>query len=68
MTATITILTPEEAAQRDQNPEHQRRTEQKRKPERTRMIEAYKAATQGAELGYSADVTLGPNEDKPKVQ
>ncbi len=38
--AAITILMPEEVAQRDQKPERQRRAGRKRSAERTRIIEA----------------------------
>src|SRR5918998_6576735 len=62
------ILTPEEVTQRDQQPERQGRTGRKRSPERTRIIEAYKAAMREAEPGYGADVTLAPDEDKRHVR
>ncbi len=66
--AAITILTPEEVAQRDQKPERQRRTGRKRSAERTRIIEAYKVAMREAEPGYGADVTLAPDEAKRQVR
>ncbi len=64
---TIAILTPEEVAQRDQQPTREGRTGRKCSPARTRIIETYKAAMREAEPGYGADVTLAPDEDKRLV-
>ncbi len=66
--AVIAILTPEELAQREQKPQRQGRTGRRRTPERTRIIEAYKAVMREAEPGYGADVTLAPDEDKRQVR
>ncbi len=66
--ATMTILTPEEVAQRDQKPNREGRTGRKRNPKRIRIIEAYKAAIRDAAPGYGADVTLAPDDDKRQVR
>ena len=40
----------------------------RRSPERTRIIEAYKAALQDAQPGYGADVHLEEGDDKRTVR
>jgi len=66
--AAITLLTPEQLAQRDQKPKGEGRSGRRRSEERTRRIEAYKAALQGVAPGYGADVLLADDEDKKRVR
>jgi hypothetical protein len=64
--AAITILTPEQLAERRQKPKG--RTGRKRSEERTHIIERYKAMMQGAQPGYGADVFLTEGEEKRFVR
>ena len=63
--ADITLLTPEQLEARTQPTG---RSGRQRRPERTRIIAAYKAAMQEARPGYGADVMLAPAEDKRHVR
>src|ERR671933_2356319 len=65
--AEITLLTSEQLAER-QKPKGKGRTGRRRSPERTRIIEEYKAAMQNAQPGYGADVFLGEGEVKRLVR
>ena len=66
--AEITLLTPEQLAERDRKPTGPGRGGRGRSPDRTRIIEEYKAALQQAQPGYGADVLLAPTEDKRIVR
>jgi hypothetical protein len=66
--ATITLLTPEQVAEREQKPKGQGRSGRRRSEERTRIIEDYKAMMRGVEPGYGADVLLAEGEDKKKTR
>ncbi len=61
----IRIVTPEELQERDKP---KGRPGRQRSPERTRAIEAYKAALQGVQPGFGADVVIEEGEDKRKVR
>ena len=65
--AHITMLTPEQLAARER-PKGTGRIGRQRSPERTRIIEAYKAALQEAHPGYGADVRLEAGDDKRTVR
>ena len=65
--AEIVILSPEQVAEREQ-PKGRGRRGRQRSPERTRIIEAYKAALQQAHPGYGADVLLAEGDDKRVVR
>src|SRR3712207_2463312 len=65
--AQITMSTPEQLTERERKPEGKRSGRQ-RSPERTRIIEAYKAAMREAQPGYGADVVLADDEDKRDVR
>jgi hypothetical protein len=64
--ADIHILTPEELQQREQKPAG--RTGRRRSEERTRFIEAYKAALQNVQSGFGGDVVLAEGEQKRVVR
>ena len=64
--AAITLLTPEQFAERQQKPKG--RTGRKRSEERTRIIEQYKTMMQAAQPGYGADVFLAEGEVKRLVR
>ena len=64
--ATLSILSPEEIAAREQNPP--RRTGRKRTLKRSRIIEGFKEVLQQAKSGYGADVLLSEDEDKRTVR
>ncbi len=66
--AELTIVTPEELAEREQKLMSQGRSGRRRSAERTRIIEEYKAAMQRAVPGYGADVLLADGEDKKQVR
>lgn len=66
--AEIRILTPQELAARDQKPKRQGRSGRQRSPERTRIIEEYKAALRQTRPGFAADVSLADTEDKRIVR
>ena len=66
--AEITLLTPEQLAERDQKPTGKGRSGRRRSPERTRIIEQYKAAMQHVAPGYGADVFLSEGEVKRFVR
>ena len=66
--AELVLLTPEQLAERAQKPKGQGRVGRQRSPERTRIIEAYKAAMRDAAPGYGADVMLAEGEDKRQVR
>ncbi len=66
--AEITLLTPEQIAEREQKPNGQGRSGRRRSPARTRIIEAYKAAMAEGQPGYGADVLLAEDEDKRVVR
>ena len=65
--AAITLLTPAQLAEREQ-PKGPRQTGRPRSAERTRIIEAYKAAMQDATPGQGAEVRLGAGEAKRIVR
>ena len=65
--ATLSLLTPDELAQREQQPAT-RKSGRRRSAERTRIIEGFKTALQNAEPGYGADVLLDEGEDKRIVR
>jgi hypothetical protein len=65
--AEITLLTPEQLAAR-RKPKGQGRSGRQRSPERTRIIETYKAMMQDAQPGFGADVFLTEDEDKKQVR
>ncbi len=65
--AELVLLTPEQVAERTQ-PKGPGRMGRRRSPERTRIIEAYKAALQDAQPGYGADVHLEEGDDKRTVR
>ncbi len=64
--ADIRIVTPQELHEREHKPKG--RAGRQRSPERTRVIEAYKAVLQDVQPGYGADVILEEGEDKRKVR
>lgn len=64
--AEITLLTPDQLAARGHKPKG--RSGRQRSPERTQVIEAYKAAMQAAQPGFGADVVLAPGEAKRQVR
>ena len=65
----ITILTPEELAERDQRPQREGgRAGRPRSEERTRIIEEYKALLRDAPVGFGGDVELAPGEEKRIVR
>ncbi len=66
--AEITLLTPEQVAEREQKPKGHGRSGRRRSPARTRIIEEYKAVMQDVAPGYGADVLLGEDEDKRFVR
>ena len=66
--AEITLLTPEQLVERQQKPKGQGRSGRRRSAERTRIIEEYKAALQGVQPGYGADVVLADGEEKRIVR
>src|SRR5919202_1270821 len=66
--AEITLLTPEQLAERQQKPTGKGRSGRRRSPERTRSIEQYKAAMQHVVPGYGADVFLSEGEVKRFVR
>ena len=66
--AEITLLTPERIAERQQKPSGRGRSGRRRRPERTRIIEEYKAAMQDAQPGYGANVFLAEGEVKRVVR
>jgi len=63
--ADIRIVTPEELQERNKP---KGRPGRQRSPERTRIIEAYKAALEDVQPGYGADVLLEEGEDKRTVR
>src|SRR5919199_6679249 len=65
--AEITLLTPEQIADR-QKPKGKGRSGRRRSPERTHVIEQYKAAIHNAQPGYGADVFLSEGEVKRMVR
>src|SRR5919199_1193188 len=65
--AEITLLTPEQIADR-QKPKGKGRSGRRRSPERTHVIEQYKAAIHNAQPGYGADVFLSEGEVKRLVR
>ena len=66
--AEITLLTPEQIADREQQPTGHGRSGRRRSPARTRIIEAYKAVMAEGQPGYGADVHLAADEDKRVVR
>src|SRR5919202_2353253 len=66
--AEITLLTPEQLIARQQKPKGNGRSGRRRSPERTRIIEEYKAAMQDVQSGYGADVLLANGEEKRIVR
>src|SRR5918911_4464646 len=66
--AEITLLTPEQLAERQQKPKGKGRSGRRRSPERTGIIEEYKAAMENAQPGYGADVFLSEGEVKRIVR
>ena len=66
--AEIVLLTPEQLAERAHKPNGRGRIGRRRSPERTRIIEAYKAVLQQAQPGYGGDVLLPEGEDKRVVR
>jgi hypothetical protein len=66
--AVISIVTPEELAEREQKPKGRNRSGRRRSEERTRVIEEYKSAMRDAAPGFGGDVSLGANEDKRMVR
>lgn len=66
--AEISLLTPEQLAEREQKPKGKNRSGRRRSEERTRIIEEYKAILRDAEPGYGGDVTLTEAEDKRIVR
>ena len=66
--AEITLLTPEQIAEREQKPNGHGRSGRRRSPARTRIIEAYKAIMAEGQPGYGADVFLAADEDKRVVR
>ncbi len=65
--AAITLLTPDQLAERSK-PKGKGRTGRHRSPERTQVIEAYKAMMQEAQPGFGADVVLTADETKRLVR
>ena len=65
--AAITLLTPDQLAERSK-PKGKGRTGRHRSPERTQVIEAYKAMMQEAQPGFGADVFLTTDETKRLVR
>jgi hypothetical protein len=66
--AEITLLTPEQVAEREQKRDGRGRSGRRRSPARTRIIEGYKAVMQDVAPGYGADVLLAEDEDKRVVR
>ncbi len=66
--AEITLLTPEQVAEREQKPKGQKRSGRRRSAERTRMIEEFKSVLRQAQPGYGGDVLLNEGEDKRIVR
>ena len=66
--AEITLLTPEQIVEREQKPTGKGRSGRGRSPERTRVIEEFKAAMQDVQPGYGADVFLTEDEVKRIVR
>src|ERR671917_2856089 len=66
--AEITLLTPEQVAEREQKPKGQGRSGRRRSPARTRIIEEYKVVMAEGQPGYGADVILADDEDKRVVR
>jgi hypothetical protein len=64
--ADIRIVTPQELQEREQKPTGRRG--RARSEERSRFIEAYKAALQDAQPGYGGDVLLQEGEQKRTVR
>ena len=64
----ITLLTPEQIAEREQKPKGHGRSGRRRSPARTRIIEEYKVVMQDVAPGYGADVLLAEDEDKRFVR
>ena len=65
--AAITLLTPDQLAERSK-PKGKGRTGRRRSPERTQVIEVYKAMMQEAQPGFGADVFLTADENKRLVR
>src|SRR4051794_31508145 len=65
--AEITLLTPEQLSEREPK-KGQGKGGRRRSPERTRIIEGYKAALQDAQPGYAADIMIESGEDKRVVR
>jgi len=65
--AEIRLLSPDELAAREQKPPRQRGG-RRRSPERSHIIDAYKAVLQGALPGSGGDVLLVAGEDKRRVR
>jgi len=61
--AVITVLPPEQLAEREQKPVGRGRSG-RRSPEREPSIEGFKATLQEARPGYGGDVLLSEGEDK----
>src|SRR5919202_3262997 len=66
--AEITLLTPEQIADRQLKPKGKGRSGRRRSEERARIIEEYKAAMQDVQPGYGADVLLAEGEEKRIVR
>ncbi len=66
--AEITLLTPEQVAEREQKPKGQGWSGRRRSLARTRIIEEYKVVMQDVAPGYGADVVLAEGEDKRVVR
>jgi hypothetical protein len=64
--ADIRIFTPQELQEREQQPKG--RSGRQRSEERTRSIDAYKAALQEVQPGYGGDVVLAEGEQKRNVR
>ena len=66
--AELVMLTPEQLAERARKPRGQGRVGRKRSPERTQIMEDYKAVLAEATPGFGADVLLTEGEDKRMVR
>lgn len=64
--AQLTILTPEQLAERDSTPD--RRTGRRRSSARTQIIDAYEAVLAQAAPGYGAEVELEDGDTKAQVR
>ncbi len=64
--ADIRIFTPQELQEQEQKSTG--RPGRQRSPERTRIIEEYKAALQDVQPGYGGDVVLAEGEEKRTVR